>query len=225
MDKSQPCPLDRFKLTVSTSSITIARNMPPKHANLPRDAEIPDCHDEATNTNITGLPLVQSPPQLEDDHTNLSIEALEQRLSTSLHEVQIAEVVHAYEVGIMVALECMRNDWIRRISLRHVSIAERLIFRREVRRLTRLFDDARCDVSASEARLNAKFAERDRIRVQLVLAMGCVPNPDPDDGMHGPQDCQQNLTDEKFSRMEEWRSVGLRDSTDLNQQDPVETPC
>jgi hypothetical protein len=192
--------------------------MPPEHANPPRDAETPDCHEEATNYDITRLPTVQPPPQLEED---LSIEALEQRLSTSLHEVQIAEVIHAYEVGIMVALECMRNDWIRRISLRHVSIAERLIFRREARRLTRLFDDARCDVRAGEARLNAKFAERDRIRAQLALAKGCVP--DPDAGVRGSQDSRQSDADEKFSRMEEWRSVGLKE-TDFDQQDPVQTP-
>jgi hypothetical protein len=171
-----------------------------------------DTQDDTPNGSFTGLPLVLTPLPLDNDYIAPYIRTLHSRFSAALHDLQIAEVFHAYVVGVMMALECMKNDWERRTYLRHVSNAERRIFRREANHLQQRYNDAHKELTASAERLDAKLAELERLRVELMRAGACIPH----DHLQARDDNRQySESDEMFSRMEEWRTVGLRDETDI----------
>jgi hypothetical protein len=159
-----------------------------------------------------GQPLVLTPLPMDDDYIAPSIRTLHMSFSAALHELQVAEVCHAYVVGVVMALECMKNDWNRRTYLHHVSNAERRIFRREAERLQQRHEDARTDLTASAERLDAKLGELERIRVELVLARARFPHDHP---QSRDDNRRHSGSDEVFSKMEEWRTVGLGDETDV----------
>ncbi|RKU43030.1 hypothetical protein DL546_004960 [Coniochaeta pulveracea] len=183
-----------------------------EHIEAPGDDGAGVAQNESTDSAFSGTPLVLTPLPLDDDYITPSIRALHSKFSVALHDLQIAEVLHAYVVGVVMALECMKNDWDRRTRLRHVSNAERRIFQREAARLHQRHEDARRDLAASAERVDVKLSEMEGIREQLVRARARLPH----DHLQAREDTQRHGgADEVFGKMEEWRASGLGEETHI----------
>ncbi|KAM7221833.1 hypothetical protein V8F06_002826 [Rhypophila decipiens] len=99
------------------------------------------------------------PPQSQSLHTLTSqLHNLKDTIKTSRE----AETLHAYDVGVIAALNSMLVYWNDRASAMQTSSAEKRIFQREAQRLTDLIDDAGRHLLLSHASLvNKQVVEED----------------------------------------------------------------
>ncbi|KAK4212441.1 hypothetical protein QBC37DRAFT_401507 [Rhypophila decipiens] len=83
-------------------------------------------------------------------------------LKDTIQTSREAETLHAYDVGVIAALNSMLVYWNDRASAMQTSSAEKRIFQREAQRLTDLIDDAERHLLLSHASLvNKQVVEED----------------------------------------------------------------
>ncbi|KAK3381896.1 hypothetical protein B0H63DRAFT_524576 [Podospora didyma] len=92
------------------------------------------------------------------------------RLNEATKNSNAAEILHAYDLGVLATLQSMTAYWAGRSDARHVSNVEKRIFRREAQRLDELLGDAEKQSAASYTLLAKKLDEKHDLLNQLTAA-------------------------------------------------------
>ncbi|KAM7190257.1 hypothetical protein V8F33_009617 [Rhypophila sp. PSN 637] len=110
----------------------------------------------------TAISFSRQPPQSQPESQPLNLTSQLRNLKDTIQTSREAETLHAYDVGVIAALNSMLVYWTDCASAMQTSSAEKRIFQREAQRLTDLIDDAERHLLLSHASLvNKQAVEED----------------------------------------------------------------